>query len=300
MPHIPIGTWATAVVTWMQNHLTVIFTIISWVFNHVDEIFRIIFAHSPWIAALIFFVLVALAVRGWSMGIATLIGGLLVKDMGLWTTTMHTLALVITSGIIALVIGIPLGIWAGQSRRARGVIRPLLDFMQTMPSFVYLIPAVLFFALGAVPAVFATFIFATPPVIRLTELGLRQVPQELVEAGEAFGATRGQIMVKIKLPQAMPSILAGVNQTIMLALSMVVIAGMIGAGGLGSQVLKGISTLDVGVGFKGGLAVVFMAIFLDRITERFGEGNLWVTRILNRPRKTAPTVEAINQGGVAS
>ncbi|NMP21363.1 ABC transporter permease [Sulfobacillus harzensis] len=299
MPHIPIGTWATDIVTWMQNHLTVVFTIIAYVFNHVDQVFTVIFANSPWIAALIFFVLVALAVRGWGMALAVLIGGLLVQDMGLWATTMDTLALVITSGIIALAIGIPLGIWAGQSRRARTVIRPILDFMQTMPPFVYLIPAVLFFTLGTVPAVFATFIFATPPVIRLTELGLRQVPEELVEAGEAFGATTGQIMRKIKLPQAMPSILVGVNQTIMLSLSMVVIAGMIGAGGLGSDVLKGISTLNIGEGFKGGLAVVFMAIYLDRITERFGEGNVWMSALWKRSRKTQQ-VQTINQGGVAS
>lgn len=282
MPHLPIGTWANDLVTWMQNNLAVVFSIINYVFIHVDDGLRVVFSHSPWLVALVFFVLVSLAVRGWTSAVVTAIGGLLIQDMGLWVTTMHTLALVIASGLFALAIGIPLGIWAGQSRGARSTLRPALDIMQTMPSFVYLIPAVLFFPLGAVPAMFATFIFATPPVIRLTELGFRQVPEELVEAGKAFGATARQIMVKIKLPQAMPSILAGVNQTIMLALSMVVIAGMIGAGGLGAVVLKGISTLNVGVGFKGGLAVVFVAIYLDRITERLGQGGLWLSRSIKK------------------
>lgn len=282
MPHLPIGTWANDLVTWMQNNLAVVFSIINYVFIHVDDGLRVVFSHSPWMVALVFFALVSLAVRGWTSAVVTAIGGLLIQDMGLWVTTMHTLALVIASGLFALAIGIPLGIWAGQSRGARSTLRPALDIMQTMPSFVYLIPAVLFFPLGAVPAMFATFIFATPPVIRLTELGFRQVPEELVEAGKAFGATASQIMVKIKLPQAMPSILAGVNQTIMLALSMVVIAGMIGAGGLGAVVLKGISTLNVGVGFKGGLAVVFVAIYLDRITERLGQGGLWLSRSIRK------------------
>jgi ABC-type proline/glycine betaine transport system permease subunit len=276
VPHLAIGTWANDVVTWMQNHLAVVFTVVSDIFNGLNTPLRFVLARSEWILVVVFFVLVALLVRGWISALATLIGGLLIQDMGLWVTTMHTLSLVITAGIFALVIGIPLGIWAGQTRQARAVLRPVLDLMQTMPAFVYLIPAVLFFGLGAVPAVFATLIFSAPPVIRLTELGLRQVPEELVEAGQSFGATPMQLLIKVKLPQATPSILAGVNQTIMLALSMVVIAGMIGAGGLGEEVLKGISTLNVGVGFKGGLAVVLMAVYLDRITERFGQGRFWI------------------------
>lgn len=286
MPHLAIGTWVNDIVTWMQNHLAILFTIVADIFNGVNSPLRFALSHVDWVIVLIFFVLIALVVRGWVSALVTVVGGLLIQNMGLWLTTVHTLALVITSGIFALVVGIPLGIWAGQSKRAQSVLRPILDLMQTMPPFVYLIPAVLFFGLGAVPAVFATFIFAAPPVIRLTELGLRQVPQELVESGEAFGSTPGQLLVKIKLPQATPSILAGVNQTIMLALSMVVIAGMIGAGGLGHTVLTGISTLNVGVGFKGGLSVVFMAVYLDRITERFGRGNLWIGS-LHRPSKAA-------------
>lgn len=267
---IPIGHDANAVVTWMQSHLTILFTWIKFVFRGVEHPLSHILRSAPvWLVAGLS-VLLALVARGWSMALGTLIGVLLVADMGLWHTTMGTLALVIASGVFALLVGIPLGIWSGQSRRARGGLRPLLDLMQTMPPFVYLIPAVLFFGLGSVPAIFATFIFAAPPVIRLTDLGITQVSRELVETGEAFGATTWQTLVKIKLPAAMPSILAGVNQTIMLSLSMVVIAGMIGAGGLGADVLRGISTLNVGVGFKGGLAVVFLAIYLDRITEQLG------------------------------
>lgn len=282
MPHLALGTWANNIVTWMQNHLAVVFSVISNIFNGVNSPFRYVLGHSNWVIMLMVFALIALLVSGVIASIVSILGALLVQDMGLWLTTMHTLALVITSGIFALVIGIPFGILAGEMNRVRTILRPVLDLMQTMPPFVYLIPAVLFFGLGLVPAVFATFIFAAPPVIRLTELGLRQVPKDLVEAGEAYGATPLQLLWKIKIPQATPSILAGINQTIMLALSMVVIAGMIGAGGLGAIVLKGISTLNVGVGFKGGLAVVLTAIYLDRITERVGHGGFWFKTVKRR------------------
>lgn len=285
MPRLPVGAWVSELVSWMQTHLTVIFAAISYLFIHIDDVLTYVLAGVSWPIMLGIFALVALLVRGWSAVLVTVLGGLLIEDIALWTTTMNTLALVLTAGLFALVVGIPVGIWAGQTTRARTVVRPILDVMQTMPSFVYLIPAILFFKLGAVPAIFATFIFAVPPVIRMTELGLRQVPQELVEAGEAFGATTVQTLVKIKIPQATANILAGVNQTIMLALSMVVIAGMIGAGGLGAVVLNGISTLNVGLGFEGGLAVVLMAVFLDRITERFGQGGLWVS---SKWRPTVP------------
>lgn len=282
MPHLAIAAWANDAVTWMQHNLAGLFNVIRVIFNWENAHLTSWLTAVPWIWMLLAFVVIALLVRGWSAALATAIGGLLIQDMTLWNTTMQTLSLVITSGIFSLIIGIPLGIWAGQSQNARSILRPILDVMQTMPPFVYLIPAVLFFALGAVPAIFATFIFAAPPVIRLTELGLRQVSSELIEAGEAFGATTGQVLVKIKLPQATPSILAGVNQTIMLALSMVVIAGMIGAGGLGGTVLRGISTLNPGLGFTGGLAVVFMAVYLDRITERLGQGGLWIQTFTRR------------------
>jgi glycine betaine/proline transport system permease protein len=191
--------------------------------------------------------------------------------MGFWEETMITLALVVTSGLLALVIGIPVGIWASRKDTVESVVRPILDFMQTMPAFVYLIPAVLFFQLGKVPGVVATVIFAMPPAVRLTNLGIRQVQKDVVEASKAFGSTSRQLLFKVQLPLATPTILAGVNQTIMLALSMVVIAAMIGAGGLGGEILKGITQLKIGLGFESGISVVILAIFLDRITQALGE-----------------------------
>jgi glycine betaine/proline transport system permease protein len=182
-----------------------------------------------------------------------------------------TLALIIAATAISLVLGLPLGIWSAKSDRMAAVIRPTLDFMQTMPAFVYLIPAAMLFGLGRVPGVLATVIFAMPPVVRLTSLGIRQVNKEQVEAGVTFGCTPLQVLLKVQIPGAMPSIMAGINQTIMMALSMVIIASMVGAGGLGNDVLASIQRLDIGLGFESGLAVVLLAIMLDRITETFGQ-----------------------------
>jgi glycine betaine/proline transport system permease protein len=191
--------------------------------------------------------------------------------MGLWEPTMRTLALVATATLLSLLIGIPVGIWAAKNDVVDAIVRPILDFMQTMPAFVYLIPAVVLFGLGEVPGVIATFIFATPPCVRLTNLGIRQVSEEAVEAAKSFGSTPRQLLLKVELPMALPTILAGVNQTVLLALSMVVIAALIGAGGLGDPVVEGIQQLRIGVGFEGGLAIVILAIVLDRITQAVGE-----------------------------
>ncbi|WP_027355603.1 ABC transporter permease [Desulfofundulus thermocisternus] len=188
---------------------------------------------------------------------------------GLWEAAMETLAIVITSVIISLVLGIPLGIIMAESRRVNSITTPLLDAMQTMPSFVYLIPAMMLFSLGKVPAVIATVIYAAPPVVRLTSLGIRQVSETILEAARAFGATSWQLMYEVKLPLAMPAILAGVNQTTMMALAMVVIASMIGAGGVGEHVLLAINRVAVGKGFEAGLAIVAMAIVIDRLTQGF-------------------------------
>lgn len=290
--HIPIGHAANLVVTWMESHLGVVFHFITFVLASVEAVPLWVFSQLPRLPLLAGFAVLAILAQGWWSGLYVVLGGLLILDMQLWPVTMSTLALVVTAAFFALVIGIPVGIWAGQSRRAQAVLRPVLDFMQTMPPFVYLIPAVLFFGLGAVPALFATFVFSVPPAVRLTELGLRQVPEELVEAGEAFGATAWQSLIKIKLPLALPSILTGVNQTIMLALSMVVIAGMIGTGGLGATVLQGIASLNVGEGFRGGLGVVLVAIYLDRMTERLGRGNLWIHEVRERRKSTLTVGEA--------
>ncbi len=208
--------------------------------------------------------------KGIGLAIFTFLGLILLYLMGFWEETMQTLALVISSAIIALLIGFPLGVWAAKNDKVDVIVRPVLDFMQTMPAFVYLIPAILFFSVGNVPGVVATVIFSLPPAVRLTNLGIRGVPADVVEASYAFGATGRQILYKVQIPLAMPTILAGVNQVIMLALSMVVIASMVGAAGLGEKVYTGILKADIGLGFEAGLGIVVLAILLDRITQSFG------------------------------
>jgi glycine betaine/proline transport system permease protein len=196
---------------------------------------------------------------------------LFIGCLGLWDRAMQTLALVAGAVFISLVLGIPVGIWMAWNRTVEGCIKPVLDAMQTMPSFVYLIPALMFFGLGKVPALFATIIYAIPPVIRLTNLGIRQVPDDVVEAGRAFGSTNMQILFKIQIQLAMPSIMSGVNQTTMMALAMVVLASMIGAQGLGEPVLISLQQINVGRGFEAGLSIVILAIIIDRILQGFGQ-----------------------------
>lgn len=228
-------------------------------------------AAMPMLLGLAIFVLLSLWRVGTGFAIFTAVALWLVDTMGLWPAMMETLSLVIASTVIAMLIGLPLGIAMAAKDSVASSVRPVLDLMQTMPAFVYLIPAAMFFGLGAVPGTIATVIFSMPPVVRLTNLGIRQVDVEFVEAGQAFGCTSSQLLFKVQLPNALPSIMAGINQTIMLSLSMVVIASMIGAGGLGNTVLTGIQRLDVGTGFEGGLAVVILAVVLDRITQSFGK-----------------------------
>ena len=205
--------------------------------------------------------------RGVRTALLATLGLFLVVNLGLWESFLLTLTLVLSSELVIVVLGVPLGIWMAFSSAAERTFRSVLDFMQTMPSFVYLIPAVTFFGLGLVPGVVATVIFAMPPLVRLTNLGIRQVPLEVTEAADAFGSTRWQRLVKVQLPVALPTLLAGVNQSIMLSLSMVVIAALIGAGGLGQEVIRGMNTLDIGLGFEAGLAIVIMAVVLDRLTQ---------------------------------
>ena len=201
------------------------------------------------------------------VAIFSVAGLLFIWNLGLWQPTLSTIALVLVSTLISVMIGAPLGILAGLSERFHRVVTPILDFMQTMPAFVYLIPAIPFFGLGPVAASFATVIFSIPPAIRLTSLGIRQIDKEMIEASDAFGSTRMQKLTKVQLPLALPTIMAGINQTIMLSLSMVVIAAMIGAGGLGGEVWRAIQRLRAGQGVEAGLAVVIIAMILDRITQ---------------------------------
>jgi glycine betaine/proline transport system permease protein len=222
-----------------------------------------------WLVAALF-VLTGFWRVGWKFALFCAACCAVIALTGFWPQTMVTLALILAATFLSLAIGLPLGLWVARSERVAALVRPTLDFMQTMPAFVYLIPAAMLFGLGRVPGVLATVIFAMPPVVRLTSLGIRQVNKEQVEAGITFGCTPLQVLLKVEIPGALPSIMAGINQTIMMALSMVIIASMVGAGGLGNDVLAGIQRLDIGLGFESGLAVVLLAIMLDRITETFG------------------------------
>jgi glycine betaine/proline transport system permease protein len=268
---LPVGDWIEAGVDWLLAHGQPLFDAIIWLIDGLTSTLETgLLALPAWLLTALLVALGAWRVN-WRFALFSLSALALVVGMGLWPDTVATLALVLAATLVSLVLGMPLGILAARRDSVWNGVRPVLDFMQTMPAFVYLIPAVMFFSTGKVPGVVATIIFSMPPAVRLTNLGLRQVSIEMVEAGLAFGCTRRQLLYKVQIPAALPSIMAGVNQTIMLALSMVVIASMIGAGGLGDVVLRGIQRLDVGLGFEGGIGVVVLAIILDRLTQSFGQ-----------------------------
>lgn len=267
-----VGEVVEDIVDILTTHLAFLFNFISDVISSLLEvILDALFYFDPVITIAIIGVIALLFSRKLSLTVLSILGLLLIDYMDLWVSSMNTLGLVLVSAFIALLIGIPLGILASKYESMNGWIKMLMDFMQTMPSFVYLIPAVIFFGLGAVPGAVATIIFCMPPAVRLTNLGIRQVPKEMNEVADAFGCNYKQKLFKVQLPIAMPSIMAGVNQTIMLSLSMVVVAGMIGAVGLGQEILRALSRIDVGGGFEAGLAVVIVAIMLDRLSFSFGQ-----------------------------
>ena len=213
------------------------------------------------------------ALRRWTTVLALIAGLYLIGCMGLWDKLMQTLALMLVSTTLTIMVGLPLGIWMSASPRLRKVLEPVLDVMQTLPTFVYLVPVLMLFGLGKVPAVLATVIYALPPLVRLTDLGIRQVDKEVVEASRSFGSTPWQLLVNVNLPLARPSIMAGLNQAVMMALAMVVIASMIGSRGLGEDVLSGINNMDMGRGLQGGLSIVILAIVIDRISQAYGKGS---------------------------
>lgn len=281
-----IGKFAESAVNFLFNHFQGGFNAFSAALGAVVKLLEDGLAAVPFAAMLVVLVAFALWRRGIVFSVFVGLALLVIHYMGLWPQTASTLALVVAATCFSLIVGVPLGIWGARNNRVEMILRSLLDFMQTMPAFVYLIPAVILFGLGRVPAVIATVVFAMPPVVRLTTLGIRQVREELLEAGRSFGSTDAQLLWKIQLPNALPSIMAGVNQTIMMSLSMVVIASMIGAGGLGEYVLSGIQRLDIGIGFEGGLGVVLLAIVLDRLTETFGV----------KSKKRRPIAKAIKPG----
>ena len=276
---LPIGPWVSDAVNRLTDRYASAFDSITTVVHHLiaglDAALSFV---PPWlfIAIVVVLSLAALGWRrpgGWGLAAFSVLGLGLVWNLGYWRDLDKTLALVLAAEVLVLLIGVPLGILSAKSRTLERLLRPVLDVMQTMPAFVYLVPAVILFGLGLVPGVLSTTIFALPPLIRLTALGIRQVPRELVEATQSFGATWWQLLLKVQIPSALPSIMAGINQSIMLGLSMVVISAMIGAGGLGNVVLEGITQLDVGKGFVGGLCVVILAIILDRVTQSLGRLN---------------------------
>ena len=271
MYRLPLREWADSTVMFLRSNYRDYFRSISGVIEDVVEYFEAYLSFIPVALFILILVIIAWKLAGRGVAIFTLVGLLLIVSMNIWDETLRTLALVLTSTFIALLIGIPLGILASRNDLAESILRPILDFMQTMPIFVYLLPAVMLFNIGVVPAVLATVVFSMPPAIRLTNLGIRQVPAEMIEAAASFGSTPFQMLAKVQLPLALPSIMAGVNQCIMLALSMSVIAAMIGASGLGGIVYRAITRLEIGSGFEGGLGVVIIAIILDRITQSVGK-----------------------------
>ncbi len=268
---IDIGQYIEIIVNWMTENFKPFFDLIKNSGNASIEGVEWLLLSIPFYIIILAITALAYFKVNKSTAITTVLGLTLIYLLGFWEETMETLALIMVSTVTALTIAIPLGIWTAKNKMAAKIVRPILDFMQTMPAFVYLIPAVLFFSIGKLPGAFATIIFAMPPAVRLTTLGIQQVPSEVVEAARAFGSTKKQLLFKVELPLAMNTILAGVNQTIMMALSMVVIAGMIAAGGLGEKVLEGINNLNIGLGFESGLAVVILAIILDRTTQALGK-----------------------------
>lgn len=271
IPKLPVADWVESATNWLTVTLSGLFGAIqnggSIFMNGITNLLLLIppFAFILIVAVIAYFV----NKKQLSLSAFALVGLGYILNQGLWSELMNTVTLVLVSSLVSVIIGVPLGIWSAKNKTVHNILKPILDFMQTMPAFVYLIPAVAFFGIGIVPGTFASVIFALPPTVRFTELGIKQISTELVEAADAFGSTGKQKLFKVELPLAKSTIMAGVNQTVMLALSMVVTASMIGAPGLGRQVLTALQRASVGSGFVSGLAIVILAILIDRLTNRF-------------------------------
>jgi len=272
IPQIPLAEWTTTAVDWITETF-------EWFFEPLKAVIAVFvgtletaFTTLPALVMVALLAAVAFYLAGWRVALFTVLGLLFVISLNLWEYTMQTLALVLAAAAVALALGIPIGIVAAKSKAVEAFIRPVLDVAQTMPAFVYLVPIVVLMGLDEAPALIATVVFAMPPAVRLTMLGIQQVPRDTVEAAHAFGATPWQTLLKVELPLSLRSIMAGVNQVIMLSLSMVVIAALAGAGGLGEPVIVGLGQLDVGAAFVGGIGIVILAIMLDRITRGMERG----------------------------
>ncbi|TFC01159.1 proline/glycine betaine ABC transporter permease [Cryobacterium adonitolivorans] len=289
---IPLGSWADAFIDFVTDTFGFLFDFVRAIFSGAYDLVDLVLATPPFWVIILVAAALALMIRGWKFAAGTIVGLVVIVGVDQWENAMDSLALVLVASVLAILFSVPLGILSAKSGVASSIIRPILDFMQTMPAFVYLIPALILFRVGVVPGIVATIIFAMAPGVRLTELGIRSVDSEVVEAGQAFGASPWRILRQIQLPLAMPTIMAGINQVIMLSLSMVVIAGMVGAGGLGQQVVASLNRIDVSLGFEAGLSVVILAIFLDRLTAALGNGNTPISRLLAARKRRAHPVHA--------
>ncbi|EPI4816761.1 glycine betaine/L-proline ABC transporter permease ProW [Vibrio alginolyticus] len=267
---LPLDSWVESGLNWLVEHGRPVFQAIRVPIDFILTSFETALVSTPAPIMVLILFLLAWQFSNVKLGFSTLVSLVFIGLIGAWSQAMTTLALVLTAVFFCLLIGLPMGIWLARSQTAAKFVRPILDAMQTTPAFVYLVPIVMLFGIGNVPGVVVTIIFALPPVVRLTILGIQQVPEELIEAGHSFGANKKQMLYRIQLPLALPTIMAGVNQTLMLSLSMVVIASMIAVGGLGQMVLRGIGRLDMGLAAVGGLGIVILAILLDRITQVLG------------------------------
>lgn len=262
-----IGDYVDQFVSFLATNLEGLFDFIFFIASRTINFIDNMLVSMPWWSFIIVIFLLGWYFKSIFSGLLFALFIFLIGSFGLWEDMMTTIAIIVVAVIICLIIGIPIGIWMAFNKGFSNIMRPILDAMQTMPSFIYLIPAIFFFGLGNVSAIFATLIYALPPVIRLTELAIRGVDKEVIESAQSFGSSRGQMLRKVQLPQAMPTIMAGVNQTTMMALAMVVIASMVGAKGLGEQVLVAINRIDIALGFEAGISIVFLAIIIDRVTN---------------------------------
>ena len=288
IPRIPLAEWIQSGVNWITENFDDFFDFLTDAIDGFVGALNFILLSPPELVMVAILTVIALLLAGWRVALFTAAGLVFIISLGLWEEAMVTLALVLAATVICLIIGIPVGIVAAKNRGVETAVRPILDFMQTMPAFVYLVPVVVLLSLGNPPAIIATVIFAMPPAVRLTMLGIQQVPKETVEAAQAFGATPWQTLLKVELPLSVRSIMAGVNQVIMLSLSMVVIAALAGAGGLGVPVLQGLGQLNVGLSFVGGVGIVIIAVILDRITRGMERGQGGLPN-LRSGKKPAPT-----------
>jgi glycine betaine/proline transport system substrate-binding protein len=270
---LPVAEFVETITQWLVTTFSGLFNFITTVGSTFMDLFSGVLSAIPPFAFILLIAIVAYFARNrtWGLPVFVLIGLGYILNQGLWPQLIDTVSLIVVASLVTIIIGVPIGILCAKSDTANSIVQPILDFMQTMPAFVYLIPAVAFFGIGMVPGIFASFIYAIAPTVRMTNLGIREIDQELIEAAESFGSTGRQKLFKVELPLAKNTIFAGINQTVMLTLSMVVIASMIGAPGLGENVLTALQRAQVGEGFVSGLAIVILAIIVDRLTQSFAE-----------------------------